>query len=140
MLGIAALLSAVLPLAMLPAMAVLVWRLRKRRLRALLALAAMALVAGTVAREFLYAVGLGLPYPGEEGNAFLVGVRMITGAMERYAWQFLAFAAFAAAFLSWPVAGLWRERRGLALLAALVVAGFAVSAWLVWSLTGLRFI
>lgn len=135
MFGIMALLAVTLPWVLLPAMAVLIWRLRARRLRALLALAAMLLAALPHLREFLYAIGLGLPYPGEETTALGGGFRALLSSAEGFAWPLLGLAALMATFLSWPLP----ERFGTRVLAGLVVAGLATSAALIWSFTGLRF-
>jgi hypothetical protein len=139
MLGIAALLALILPWIVLPAMAALIWLLSARRLRAVLALAALALVAASHSREFLYAIGLGLPHPDESPGGLAggvgAGIRAAVTGLEGHAWLFLAFSALAAALLSWPPP----ERRGVQALAVLVVAGLGVSAALAWSLTGLRF-
>jgi hypothetical protein len=135
MFGIMALLAFTLPWVLLPAMAVLIWLLRSRRLRAVLALAAMILAVLPHLREVLYAIGLGLPYPGDESTALAVGVRVLLSATEGYAWPFLGLAAMSAALLSWPLP----DRSGTRVLAALVVVGLGVAAALVWSFTGLRF-
>ena len=136
MFGIIALFTFALPWVLLPAMAVLIWRLRRRHLRAVAALAALLLVAVSRAREFLYAIGLGLPYPDEDAGALIRAFGALVGAVEWYAWQTLAIAAVAAAVLCWPLP----DGRGARGLAVAVVAGLGVSAALVWSLAGVRFI
>jgi hypothetical protein len=135
MFGIMALLAFTLPWVLLPAMAVLIWLLRARPLRAVLALAAMVLAALPHLREFLYAIGLGLPYPGEESTALAGSFRWLLSAAEGFAWPLLGLAALVAGLLSWPPP----DRAGTRVLAALVVVGLGVSAALVWSFTGLRF-
>jgi hypothetical protein len=135
MFGLTALVAMVLPWVLMPAMAGLIWRLRGRTMRALLALAALVLVAVTQSRELLYAVGLGLPYPGEEASALASASRRVVSAAEWFTWQILAFATLSAALLSRPLP----ERAGTRALAIAVIVGLAVSALLVWSLTGLRF-
>ncbi len=135
MFGIMALVTLLLPWLTLPAMAVLIWLLRARCLRAVVALAALMLAALPDLREFLYAIGLGLPHPGEETTALAVGFRTVLSATEGYAWHLHGLAALSAVWLSWP----WPERRGTRVLAALVVAGMAGSAALIWWFTGLRF-
>jgi hypothetical protein len=135
MFGIMAIITFVLPWVLLPAMAVLIWLLRRRLLRAFLALGALVLVAVSHSREFLYAIGLGLPYPDEEAAALISAFRALVSAAEWYAWQNLVLAAVSAALLSWPLPD-GRGKRGLAVA---VVAGLGVSATLVWSFRGLRF-
>lgn len=134
MFGIMALVTLILPWVTLPAMAVLICLLRARCLRALLALAAMMLAALPHLREFLYAIGLGLPYPGEETTALSASFRALLSAAEGYAWHLLGVAALSAAWLSWPLP----ERPAKRALAVMVVVGLAGSAALGWSLTGLR--
>lgn len=131
MLGLTVLIAFLLPWLMIILLAVLIWKLRARRVRALLALAALILLWLTNAREFLYAIGLPLPYPDEPGGA----LREVVGALEWYRWQILALACVAAAALALPLPG----ARGQRLLAILTVLGLAISAALAWSLTGLRF-
>jgi len=135
MFGIMALITFVLPWVMLPAMAVLIWLLRRRHLRAFLALAALVLVALTHSREVLYAIGLGLPYPDEEAGALISAFRTLVSATEWYAWQTLALAAVSAAVLAWPLP----DGKGTRVLSVVVVAGLGVAAALVWSLAGVRF-
>ncbi|MGQ3361017.1 MAG: hypothetical protein ACT6XY_18540 [Phreatobacter sp.] len=135
MFGIMALLALILPWVLLPAMTVLIWRLRTRRPRAVLAMAAAILAALPHLRELLYAVGLGLPYPDEESTRLAASFRALLGATEGYGWHLLGLAALSAAWLCWPLP----ESRGTRVLAALVVFGLAGSAALVWSFTGLRF-
>lgn len=135
MFGIMALLAFTLPWVLLPAMAVLIWLLRTRRLRAVLALAAMMLAALPHLREFLYAIGLGLPYPGEESTALAGSVRALLSAAEGLAWPLLGLAAMSAAWLAWPLP----DRAGTRVLAVMVVVGLGASVALVWSFTGLRF-
>lgn len=135
MFGITALLAFTLPWVLLPAMAVLVWLLRARRLRAVLALAVLMLAALPQLREFLYAIGLGLPYPGDESTAPAIALRAIVSASEPYVGPLLGLAALAAAWLSWPLP----DGTGTRVLAVLVVVGLAVSAALIWSFIGLRF-
>ncbi|MDP2801822.1 MAG: hypothetical protein Q8O26_08055 [Phreatobacter sp.] len=135
MFGIMALLAFTLPWVLLPAMAVLIWLLRARRLRAVLALAAMMLAALPHLREVLYAIGLGLPYPGEESTALAGSFRALLSAAEGFAWPLLGLAALSAALLSWPLP----DRSGTRVLAFIVVVGLTVSAAMVWTFTGLRF-
>ncbi|AVO44928.1 hypothetical protein [Phreatobacter cathodiphilus] len=135
MFGIMALLAFTLPWVLLPAMAGLIWLLRTRRLRAVPALAALILAALPHLRECLHAIGLGLPYPGEETTALGRSFRAQLSAAEGFAWPLLVLAAVAAAVLSWPPP----DRTGTRVLAVLVVAGLAASAALIWSFTGLRF-
>lgn len=131
MFGLTALIAVLLPWLMILLMAILIWTLRARRVRALLALAALILLWLTNAREFLYAIGLPLPYPDEPGGA----LRDVVGALEWYRWQIVALACVAAAALALPLPG----ARGQRVLAVITVLGLAISAALVWSFTGLRF-
>jgi len=135
MFGITALLAFTLPWVLLPAMAVLIWLLRARRRRAVLALAAMVLAALPHLREFLYVIGLGLPYPGDESTALGGSVRALLGAMENSAWPLLGLAAVSAALLSWPPP----DRALTRVLAVLVVVGLGACTALTWSFIGLRF-
>jgi|GEM_PF-2390848 len=135
MFGIMALVTFVLPWVMLPAMAALIWLLRRRHLRAFLAFAALVLVALTHSREVLYAVGLGLPYPDEEAGALISAFRALVIAAEWYDWQTLALAAVSATVLAWPLP----DGRGTRVLAVVVTVGLGISTMLLWSFTGVRF-
>jgi hypothetical protein len=126
----------ILPWVIIPAMAVLIWLLRRRLLRALLALAALVLVAVTHSREFLYSIGLGLPHPDDEPGPLISALSALESAVEWYAWQNLALAAVSAAVLSWPLP----DGRGKRVLAVMVVVWLGVSAALVWLFSEVRFI
>jgi glucan phosphoethanolaminetransferase (alkaline phosphatase superfamily) len=132
---IIALIFYILPWVIIPAMAVLIWLLRRRLLRALLALAALVLVAVTHSREFLYSIGLGLPRDDEPGP-LISAFSALVSAAEWYAWQNLALAAVSAAVLSWPLP----DGRGKRVLAVMVVVWLGVSAALVWLFSEVRFI
>ncbi len=135
MFGVVALITLFLPWILVPAMAILIWLLRRRLLRASLALAALVLVAVAHSRELLYDIGLGLPHPDEESGALISAFRALVYATEWYAWQILALAAVSAALLSWPLP----DGLGKRVLAVMVVVGLGVSAALIWSFTGMRF-
>jgi hypothetical protein len=135
MFGLTALVAMILPWVVLPAMAVLIWKMRGRTMRAFLALAALVMAAATQSRELFYAIGLGLPYPGEETNALASAFRRIVSAAEWFTWKILGIAALSALLLAWPMP----ETAGIRALAIAVVIGLVVSALLFWSLTGLRF-
>ncbi len=134
MFGIAALLTVFLPWLLIPLLAVLAWRLRRRRWRALLALGALVLLLLLNSRELLYLFGVA-SVDAEEASGLTALRQRIVSQLEGFAWQVLALAAVAAAALAWPLP----PSRGLRVLAVVVVGGLGVSAFLVWSFTGLRF-
>jgi hypothetical protein len=133
MFQVAALLAGFLPWLMILALAALIWILRRRRWRALLALVALVLMALINSREVLYAMGLGSLDLEDATGLSAIRLRIAT-ALEWYGWQILALATVSAALLAWPLPA----ARGQRVLAVLVVAGLGLSTFMVWSFTGLR--
>jgi hypothetical protein len=133
MFQVAALLAGFLPWLMILALAALIWILRRRRWRALLALVALVLMALINSREVLYAMGLGSFDLEDAIGLSAIRLRIAT-ALEWYGWQILALATVSAALLAWPLPA----ARGQRVLAVLVVAGLGLSTFMVWSFTGLR--
>lgn len=129
MFGFTALLGVLANWAVLVLMALLIWLLRDRGVKVILALVAYGLLLLLNADTFVHTVTGAMIYPEDPGGALMQAIR----SLGWYRFEINAFAAVATLVLLVP----WPKARGLRILAIATLIGFALTLLATFAFSGL---